>query len=144
MKELIYKQDVIDLIDNRIRELMNDPEFRKKNADRDLYGVKKDVIDMSSIEIEPEEVIIRRRDAIDIIDEITESHNSIEAIEICAEGRDRILSLESIGILDKEPENQPIGVVKEYDNGMVAMRKETFNEYHRIAVNEAIRRGNYN
>lgn len=31
------------------------------------------------------------------------------------------------------------GEVKKYDNGMVIMSIETFNEYHNIAVNEAIR-----
>ena len=42
--------------------------------------------------------------------------------------------------VDAEPIILPIGVVKEYDNGMVAMRKETYQEYHAIAVNEAVRR----
>ena len=39
------------------------------------------------------------------------------------------------------PERINIGVIKEYDNGMVAMTHETFDEYHAIAVNDAIRKG---
>lgn len=44
--------------------------------------------------------------------------------------------------VNAEPTILSVGVVKEYDNGMVAMRKETYQEYHAIAVNEAIRRLN--
>lgn len=48
--------------------------------------------------------------------------------------------LEAAPTVEAEPTIIPIGVVKEYDNGMVAMRKETYHEYHARAVNEATRR----
>ena len=48
--------------------------------------------------------------------------------------------IETAPTVDAEPTILSVGVVKEYDNGMVAMRKETYQEYHAIAVNEAVRR----
>ncbi len=48
--------------------------------------------------------------------------------------------IEDAPTIDAEPTILSVGVVKEYDNGMVAMRKETYQEYHAIAVNEAVRR----
>ena len=60
----------------------------------------------------------------------------------CAECRrkcaDEIIKI--LRTVDAEPTILSVGVVKEYDNGMVAMRKETYQEYHAIAVNEAVRR----
>ena len=41
------------------------------------------------------------------------------------------------------PEVLPVGKIKEYDNGMVTMRKETYDEYESIAVLDAIRRGDF-
>ena len=38
------------------------------------------------------------------------------------------------------PVEKPIGVVTEYKNGMVTMRKETYDKYQEIAVNEAVRK----
>lgn len=38
--DLISRQAVIDVIDKRINHLRKDPEFRRKNADIDLYGIK--------------------------------------------------------------------------------------------------------
>ena len=40
-------------------------------------------------------------------------------------------------------EIQPVGSIKEYDNGMVAMRKETFKEYEDCYVTNKIRRGEF-
>ena len=39
------------------------------------------------------------------------------------------------------PELLNKGEIKEYENGMITMSRETFNEYHNIAVNDSIRRG---
>lgn len=45
-------------------------------------------------------------------------------------------SIESMPMLDLSPEIQDTGVISEYDNGMVAMRKETYNEYNKIAIQQ--------
>ena len=61
---------------------------------------------------------------------------------VCNETMEIIESLciDAAPAVDAEPTILSVGVVKEYDNGMVAMRKETYQEYHTIAVNEAVRR----
>lgn len=41
MKDPVERDDIIKAIDKRICELQNHPTFRRKNADIDLYGVKK-------------------------------------------------------------------------------------------------------
>lgn len=41
------------------------------------------------------------------------------------------------------PKVLPVGKIKEYDNGMVTMRKETYDEYQNIAILDAIRRGDF-
>jgi len=41
------------------------------------------------------------------------------------------------------PEVQDKGVVKEYDNGMISMRKETFNEYEQAYILQQIRASNF-
>ena len=46
---------------------------------------------------------------------------------------------EKVPAVEPVPELQDIGVVKEYDNGMVAMRKETYKQFEDMAVTEAIR-----
>lgn len=41
--------------------------------------------------------------------------------------------------IDAEPEKQNEGVIKEYNNGMVAMTYNTWKHYNDIAVREAVR-----
>ena len=41
------------------------------------------------------------------------------------------------------PEFIEKGKIKEYSNGMVVMNHETYDEYQNIAVNDAIRRGDF-
>lgn len=47
--------------------------------------------------------------------------------------------LNKIDLVEPEPEFLPKGQIKEYDNGMVAMNKETYKEYDEIATLQAIR-----
>lgn len=48
MNDPIERDDVIKAIDKRIYELQSHPTFKRKNADRDLYGVKKLIINLPS------------------------------------------------------------------------------------------------
>lgn len=47
--------------------------------------------------------------------------------------------LDSAETVEWMPTVTPLGVVKEYDNGMVAMRARTYEEYHNTAVEYAIK-----
>ena len=47
--------------------------------------------------------------------------------------------LNKMDLVEPEPEFLPKGQIKEYDNGMVAMNKETYKEYDEIATLQAIR-----
>ena len=49
-----------------------------------------------------------------------------------------IMEIPSVEVI---PERIAVGAIKEYSNGMVAMTHETFDEYHSIAINDAIRKG---
>ena len=40
MGRLIDEDDVLNAVDQRIQELQSHPEFRRKHADIDLYGIK--------------------------------------------------------------------------------------------------------
>lgn len=51
MNELIYKQDAIDAVDERIQTLLKDEAFRQKCGDRDLYGVKKLLQNLPSADV---------------------------------------------------------------------------------------------
>ena len=48
MKDPVERDDIIKAIDKRICELQSHPTFRRKNADIDLYGVKKLIINLPS------------------------------------------------------------------------------------------------
>ena len=48
MNDPIERDDIIKAIDKRICELQSHPTFRRKNADIDLYGVKKLIINLPS------------------------------------------------------------------------------------------------
>lgn len=50
-------------------------------------------------------------------------------------------SLMKIPSVENIPEKINDGEIKKYDNGMVSMTNNTFNEYHNIAINDSIRRG---
>lgn len=46
MDEYIKKQAAMDAVDARINELMKHPQFRRKHAGRDLYGVKRNISEL--------------------------------------------------------------------------------------------------
>lgn len=48
MNDPVERDDVIKAIDKRICELQSHPTFKRKNADRDLYGLKKMIINLPS------------------------------------------------------------------------------------------------
>ena len=48
MNDPVERDDIIKAIDKRICELQSHPTFRRKNADIDLYGVKKLIINLPS------------------------------------------------------------------------------------------------
>ena len=53
---------------------------------------------------------------------------------------DAIMEIPSVEVI---PERIAAGVIKEYSNGMVAMNHKTYDEYQNIAINDAIRRGDF-
>lgn len=48
MRDTIYRDDAIEVIDKRIYALMKDPEYRRKNSHIDLYGAKELLRDLPS------------------------------------------------------------------------------------------------
>ena len=38
-EDTVSRREVIELIENRVKHLMKDPVFRRKNVDRDFYGL---------------------------------------------------------------------------------------------------------
>ena len=59
MNDPVERDDIIKAIDKRICELQTHPTFRRKNADIDLYGVKKLIINLPSARQQGEWVNIK-------------------------------------------------------------------------------------
>ena len=59
MNDPVERDDIIKAIDKRICELQSHPTFRRKNADIDLYGVKKLIINLPSARQQGEWVNIK-------------------------------------------------------------------------------------
>lgn len=53
MGRLLDEDDVIDAINKRISILQKHPEFRRKHADIDLYGIKPMIAELPSVQPEP-------------------------------------------------------------------------------------------
>ncbi len=101
--------------------------------------------------------LIRRKDAVDcMFDELVRegalvSGVSVDELKASPEYKEIVKEnfpayekiFEKVPAVEPVPELQEIGVVKEYDNGMVAMRKETYQEYENIAEFNAIRQGDF-
>ena len=52
MDDLISRQDALDAIDKRVQFLKDDPVFRRKHGDIDLYGIKLIIRALPSAQLE--------------------------------------------------------------------------------------------